>query len=289
MTMKRGIFLFSITTILLTGGFALLFYFLHWDFLSPALMFIPLITSFVTQKFILKKPILGANGLGFRLGKKRFLFLASLLSLIFIVVIYSISFLVHPKLFSMEAFKEAVQNLATYNKDFSLMTNVILAVSIQILVAPLLNIFIFIGEEVGWRGFLYPNLVHLYGKSGLLIGGFIWGIWHTPMIYLYDLNFGKHHHLGLLFMIAFCILAGIILQFMYVKSNSIYAVSLMHGMMNISAGLIFLFTVKEEYRYFIDGGTGLTGLTILFVIAVICYRKFPIENLERNNLKQLRK
>lgn|SRR5690625_2328563 len=96
-----------------------------------------------------------------------------------------------------------------------------------------------------------------------------------PVIYLYDLNFGPYHHLGLLFMIAFCIVAGVILQFIYLRSGSIFPVALMHEMLNISGTFFFVFVVQEEYRYFIDGATGLIGLIILSVIAYGCYRKFP--------------
>ncbi|MEK5070109.1 CPBP family intramembrane glutamic endopeptidase [Sporosarcina sp. FSL K6-1508] len=117
----------------------------------------------------------------------------------------------------------------------------------------------------------------IYGKKGLVFGGLIWGVWHTPMIYFYDLNFGKNHHLGLIFMIVFCVLAGIILQYIYEKSNSIYSVALMHGMLNVSGTFIFFFSVTEEHRYFTDGGTGIVGLFILLIIAYLCYRKFPVK------------
>ena len=50
--------------------------------------------------------------------------------------------------------------------------------------APLVNTFAALGEEVGWRGFLYPQLKARFGiTAGRLIGGVIWGAWHFP---LYD-------------------------------------------------------------------------------------------------------
>ena len=63
----------------------------------------------------------------------------------------------------------------------------------------------------------------------------------------------------------------------------------MHGMLNISGTFIFFFSVTEEHRYFIDGGTGIVGLLILLPIAVICYRRFPVKpkTVEFNILKHL--
>jgi len=276
--LKKALIIFTASTLLLTSGLAFLFEVLELNSLSPFLMIVPLVTSFLVQKLVLKRPIFGKNGLGFQLGKKRYLFLAPLFSFLFIIIVYSISFMFNPNLFSVDqAYLSIQQDLLTFNENFSLMTNILIAGTIQLLVAPFLNIFIFIGEEVGWRGFLYPYLISVYGKKGLIYGGFIWGIWHTPMIYLYDLNFGPHHHLGLIFMIIFCILSGIILQFIYFKSRSIYSVALMHGMLNISGSFIFIFSVKSEYRYFVDGATGMIGITILLVIAYLCYRRFSVQ------------
>ncbi|MBB4825889.1 membrane protease YdiL (CAAX protease family) [Sporosarcina luteola] len=211
------------------------------------------------------------------MGKKKFLVLAPLFSFLFIVIVYAVSFLLNPDLFSIEQTYKIVQDTVTYNENSSLFSNILIAALLQLLAAPLLNIFIFLGEEVGWRGFLYPNLLLVYGKKGLLIGGLIWGVWHTPMIYFYNLNFGNHHHLGILFMTIFCILAGIILQYFYEKSNSIYSVALMHGMLNISGNFIFLFSVEKEHRYFIDGGTGIIGIIILLPIAYFCYKHFQVK------------
>ena len=277
MKIKKAIFAFTTLTIFFTFGLALLFELLEMDMLSPFLMLIPLLTSLLIQKLMLKQPIFGPNGLGFQFGKKRYLFLGPVFSFLFIVIVYGISYVFNPYLFSIEQAYISIQDMATFNENSSLLTNILIAGAIQLLLAPLLNILIFIGEEVGWRSFLYPYLVSVYGKKGLIFGGLIWGVWHTPMIYLYDLNFGQHHHLGLIFMIIFCVLAGIILQFVYYKSHSIFSVALMHGMLNITGAFIFAFSVKSEYRYFVDGATGLVGLTILFIIAYICYQRFRVQ------------
>jgi membrane protease YdiL (CAAX protease family) len=38
------------------------------------------------------------------------------------------------------------------------------------------------GEELGWRGFLQRELVHLgFWKSSICVG-LIWGLWHAPLI-----------------------------------------------------------------------------------------------------------
>src|SRR5690625_6296604 len=89
---KKALLTFTALTILLTGGFAILLFKLEMDQFSPFLMLVPLLTSVFTQKIMLKRPILGPNGFGFRLGKKRFLIVGPLFSFIFVVIVFSISY-----------------------------------------------------------------------------------------------------------------------------------------------------------------------------------------------------
>ena len=44
-----------------------------------------------------------------------------------------------------------------------------------------------LGEELGWRGVLYPYLKERYGRTkGRIIGGLIWASWHLPILLFAD-------------------------------------------------------------------------------------------------------
>ena len=48
-----------------------------------------------------------------------------------------------------------------------------------------------LGEEIGWRGFLVPRLVGLWGfAGGALAVGVVWSAWHMPLILLGNYNSG---------------------------------------------------------------------------------------------------
>ena len=76
-----------------------------------------------------------------------------------------------------------------------------------------INLLPALGEEVGWRGWLLPELYQRHGTAGaILIGGALWGVWHAPLTLLghnYGLT-GLKGFLGILLMIGFCTVIGFI-------------------------------------------------------------------------------
>lgn len=117
-------------------------------------------------------------------------------------------------------------------------------------IAPFFNMFIALGEEVGWRGALYPYLKGKLGVTkGRIVGGTIWGVWHWPAIILAGYEYGKEY-LGapVLGPIVFCIVTvvmGILLDYVYEKTQTIWLPSLMHGAIN--AFTVFAYLSKPEY------------------------------------------
>ena len=132
----------------------------------------------------------------------------------------------------------------------------------------------FLGEEIGWRGFLVPRLLILFGpKKSFLIGGSIWALWHAGGIIL-GFNYPGHPLLGNLMMIIMCIPLGIIFQYLYFKSRSIFVPALAHGAVNWTSSTFGMFVLSnEKYNTFLYGPTGVVGIVVFSLIAIILFKK----------------
>lgn len=58
----------------------------------------------------------------------------------------------------------------------------ILAFGLAITGVPLSGLAAMFGEEYGWRGFLQDEMENLGRRWAALLIGFIWGVWHIPVI-----------------------------------------------------------------------------------------------------------
>lgn len=157
----------------------------------------------------------------------------------------------------------------------------LLITSIQaVTYAPFVSMFVTLGEEVGWRGALYPYLKEKLGVTkGRIVGGVIWGSWHWPVMILAGYEYGKEY-IGapVLGPIVFCIctvMMGILFDYVYEKTETIWLPSLMHGATN--AFTIFAYLSKPEYADKAILGPayiGIISMIPLIVMAVIiCVKK----------------
>ena len=48
----------------------------------------------------------------------------------------------------------------------------------------LLDVPLAFGEELGWRGYLLPQISAIGRRRALLLSGLLQGIWHLPMLLL---------------------------------------------------------------------------------------------------------
>ena len=108
--------------------------------------------------------------------------------------------------------------------------------------APFVNMLLAVGEEAGWRGFLYPQLKAKFGKrQGWLIGGIIWGMWHWPLMWLIGYEYGTDYAgfpiVGMLIFCIFSTAVGVLCDWLYEKTNCIWIPSIFHGAIN-AAGTV---------------------------------------------------
>lgn len=127
-----------------------------------------------------------------------------------------------------------------------------------------------LGEEVGWRGILYPYLKERYGRTkGRIIGGLIWAIWHFPVNMIGAGTLGERF-LNLIPYYIMAISFGIILDIYYVRSKTIWLPAFGHGVIDAVAMITTVFTVSgvETFKFLGPSPTGLFGALIALAIAV---------------------
>ena len=152
--------------------------------------------------------------------------------------------------------------------------------------APLLNTIPALGEEIGWRGFLYPALEAKFGRrKGWLLGGVIWGAWHWPLIWLIGYEYGAAagNSVGYIGfpvtgMLLFCVVTvglGILHARLYEAGGSIWVPALLHGAFNAAATLPLAVCLPDtgSARLLGPAPNGiLAGLPFLVVGAVLLIR-----------------
>lgn len=251
----------------------------------PLAMLVPMTAAFIVQRFTGEGSVL--RELGFRLGRIRYWIVAPAAFLALWIVVFGVSYLIHPSAYVdwSTVGRRALQLKNLPPTPAGVGGRLAVAYFLTIVVAPWLNLPIFLGEEVGWRAFMTPRLVALYGRPGLLVGGVIWGVWHTPFIML-GLNYPTHPLLGHLIWIPFCIALGVLLQTVYVRSRSIFPVALCHGLTNqfgmLTASLLM---ADDRMRDLVDGPAGVVALAILALPAAYCYRNFDCGGSRENDLE----
>lgn len=134
--------------------------------------------------------------------------------------------------------KAALQKLEAQGITYPLY--VLIASSSALLYAPLINAFTAVGEEAGWRGFLYPRLKEIFGRRvGWLLGGIIWGVWHWPIIWLIAYEYGADYPgfpvVGMLLFCLCTVALGILFDVLYEKTGCVWLPALAHGAFNAAA------------------------------------------------------
>jgi CAAX protease family protein len=120
-------------------------------------------------------------------------------------------------------------------------------------------------EEVGWRAWLLPRLANRMGaRSAVIATAVIWAIWHMP----FQLS-GIQHIDGVSAMrLAFTAPlgifgAGLVIGWLWVKTESIWIVSLAHGALNNWGEYAFKYMHFVRAPDSIVGGAGVVAVLVL--------------------------
>lgn len=137
-----------------------------------------------------------------------------------------------------------------------------------------LNAIPALGEEIGWRGWLFPRLLRLGSVPAILISGVVWGVWHAPLLllgYNYPYSSGP---VAIACMSGMCIVFGALLGWLRLYSNSVWPAALAHGVSNASVGFGVLFLAfggfLDPTSMTISGWTGWIFPAVVIGLMILC-------------------
>ena len=133
------------------------------------------------------------------------------------------------------------------------------------------------GEEVGWRGFLLPELTRRTGfLTASVITGLIWAVWHYPLIFfapeVFDFG-GLSLYFGVPMFTLTLIAVSVVLGWLRLKTGSVWPAVIAHGSHN-SFTLSFFNDLTSETGAapYIAGEVGIGLLVAWGIVALTAWR-----------------
>jgi len=147
--------------------------------------------------------------------------------------------------------------------------------------SPILNFVTCFGEEWGWRGYLLPKMTkQLPTVPMLLLTGVIWGLWHAPLTAIghnYGMGYAGFPFTGIAMMCVFCVVMGVFLSYLSLKTKSCIPAILGHGAINGIGAIGMYFTTNGGNPFVGPAPTGIVGLIPFIIVAV-----FMVVHLQRH-------
>ena len=214
------------------------------------LMWCPGISALITMK-ILKRNI---SELGWKWGETKHQVKSYLIPLLYVFIAYAIIWS-----FGLGGFYN--EEMVSWIKESLGLGEISdgLSIVLYFLLVGVFGIFYnmsaALGEEIGWRGFLVPELYKSQGFTKTsLITGFIWGVWHLPILLFADYNSGTPSWYAMPCFIVMAIGISFIYTWFRMKSGSLWTAVILHGSHNLFIQNIFTPLTKDtgNTAYYID-------------------------------------
>ena len=127
-----------------------------------------------------------------------------------------------------------------------------------------------LGEEIGWRGFLVPELSkNMSFTATALLSGIVWSLWHYPILIFADYNAGTPTWYGLSCFTVMVIAISFVFAWMRLKSGSLWTGALLHASHNLCVQAIFTPLTKNTGKtawYIDEFGAVLPLVAVAFAI-----------------------
>lgn len=223
------------------------------------LQFSPMLAAFVTR-FIYQRNL---RGFGWGWGKTRYQFAAYITPSILALVSFSLVWILgFGGLFAGPVVAEAQSGI---EQSFGIkLSGTFMTLLVLVLLNTTLGLFAAfgaIGEELGWRGFLVPELYKHYSYTKTsFISGAIWAVFHYPLLIWF---MAPRLEISAWPLMVAAMIGGIGLSFILnwyrIRSGSVWTAVIFHAVLNIqNQGFFQNLTVKTSWlTHYVSGEHGL--------------------------------
>jgi membrane protease YdiL (CAAX protease family) len=139
-----------------------------------------------------------------------------------------------------------------------------------------------LGEEIGWRGLLVPQLARLTSFPKVaLISGLIWLLWHIPLILFADYNSGAPVWYALTCFSVMIMGMSFVIAWVRLKSGSLWPAAVLHASHNLFIQSIFdRLVLRSSVSLYITTEFGIGLALVLLALGIFFWqwaRKNPGE------------
>jgi uncharacterized protein len=126
-----------------------------------------------------------------------------------------------------------------------------------------------LGEELGWRGYLLPQLLSVGWTRAFVLVGLIWAAWHMPLIFLTPLYHSAGNRLIVLpLFVATIVAASFFFGHLRIWTGSVWPASIAHSSHNVAWSTLAAFTVTSNPVVVNEYLVGDNGILILVGVAI---------------------
>lgn len=140
-----------------------------------------------------------------------------------------------------------------------------------------------LGEEIGWRGFLVPELAKVVSFPKVaLISGLMWAAYHYPVLLFGDYNAGAPAWFSLNCFTVMVVASSFVLAWLTLRSRSLWPAAIFHASHNlwIQSVCTPLTVDTGPTRYIIDEfGIGLVITTVIAAAIVVWRARLDARNM----------
>jgi uncharacterized protein len=138
-----------------------------------------------------------------------------------------------------------------------------------------LSVAFALGEEIGWRGFLVPQLTARCGfKVGALLTGVIWTVWHLPLVFFADYNNSAPTWFGVTCFAALMVGMSVVMAWLRLTSGSLWTAAVFHASHNQFIQVFFTpaTSMRGTKTSFAIDEFGIMLPALVLVLAVVFWR-----------------